>query len=254
VLGHLVGNAIKFTDRGEVVVEVRGEGTTLRIAVRDTGIGVPPHLHATIFDRFTQADDTATRRHGGAGLGLTISRQLVEMMGGRIGLESVPGEGSTFWIEVPLRVGAQAGRTEIAAATQAERAAAEAHAARVLVAEDNPVNRRIILRMLQKLGYVPDAVPNGRAAVDAVAEGPYAFVLMDIQMPEMSGLDATRAIRRRESRAGGHAPIIAVTAHTSDDDRRQCFEAGMDDYIAKPVALDVLAQKLSRWGTAERAV
>ncbi len=374
VTTNLLGNAVKFTDRGEVTLEasVLAETearATIRIAVRDTGIGIPIERHTAIFESFTQADGSMTRRYGGTGLGLTISRQLVMLMGGKLGVESEPGRGSTFWIEIPLEKPTVSGtRLELRsaeldgvrllvvdacasaglsvarqlaawgcrverAATQEEvlpllreaEAAAEpfrltlvdarfpelslagiprivlaasgGHASRaamqaegvagvvskpvrrealwiavtdalgapsalarkepqpepattprlglhVLVAEDNPINRRIALKMLERLGCTVHAVENGREAVRACSAGDYDVVLMDIQMPEMDGFEATAAIRASEADGTVHTPIVAMTAHAMEGDRERCLAAGMDDYVTKPVALAALTRAL----------
>ncbi len=408
VLTNLLGNAVKFTDHGEVAIEARVLHETpshahVRLAVRDTGIGIAPERHGAIFDSFTQADGSMTRRYGGTGLGLTICRQLIELMGGHIGLESEPGKGSTFWIElmlekqaaareprpVPvslcgLRVlavddnptnrlilreqlrawgcrpaeavsGAQALALLRSAADSdpfglvlidmmmpdmdgaetarlvkadprlariplillssigglcggAENAKANGFAAiltkpvrqstlfntvtevlgqrddgempsmrpaanppplldpplHILVAEDNPVNQRLALRMLEGLGCQVDTVDNGRQAVEAVARTAYDLVLMDVQMPDMDGLEATAAIRAREGAVSHqpglpsienrksaigdrHVPIIAMTAHALQGDRERCLSAGMDDYLGKPVKREELVQKIRYW-------
>lgn len=407
ILTNLVGNAIKFTDRGEVVVTVSVAGTAavdgeqtvdIRCEVADTGIGMTPEQCAKIFQPFTQADGSTTRKYGGTGLGLAICKQLTELMHGRIGIESVPGKGSLFWFTV--RLGRQPGvcRTERpspatlrgrkvlivddhainrkilehqfsaegllyesvengALALDALRHAVmqghpfdlaildmhmpgmdglelarrikadptsspvrmvlltslgrrgDAHAAqeagiaayltkpirqaqlldclslvlkadgphadalpdqspaiitrhslaearadiqgRVLVADDNPVNQKVAVKMLEKLGCRVDVAANGREAVEAVARLPYAVVFMDCQMPEMDGFEATRAIRLQE-RPGSHLPIVAMTANAMTGDRERCLAAGMDDYISKPVQSQELAAVLRRWLSAQQ--
>ena len=398
VLDHLIGNAIKFTQRGGVTVTASdaagdGPGARIRFAVTDTGIGIPPELHAHLFQPFTQADESNSRSYGGTGLGLAICKRVVEMLGGEIGLESRPGEGSSFRFTVRVEVKHAAPALALASAelrglralvaeprererarlreqleglgvevecvcdaeavlTRARTAAGEArpfdlallsealssdHAfalpgriralpeiaqlrpfllsttisrrtverareagfaaqltlpvrqshlhdcilaalpareaaaatcapdlgaagdagaappPRVLVAEDNPVNQKLARRLLEKLGFEVELVENGLEAVKAVAAAPYAAVLMDCQMPRMDGFEATREIRRREG-AGRHTPIIAVTANAMPGDRERCLEAGMDDYVAKPVKREVLARALERWlGRASEA-
>ena len=398
VLTNLLGNAIKFTERGEVeltveLLEETGEQVRLRFAVRDTGIGIAPDKQAALFEAFTQADVSTTRRYGGTGLGLTISRSLIELMGGEIGVESSPGEGSTFWftagferqdpallealeaahhVEVagvrvlavddnptnrrvvagmldawrcrhtevggaetaldamrkacaegdPFRVvildmmmpdmdGEELGTlikrdAELSAAdlimmtsmgTRGDAGRLEAlgfaayltkpvkqsqlfdclmvvlhrrglagsepaprivtrhaladrrrRAVRVLLAEDNPVNRRVALKTLEKLGYHADAVENGAEAVEALTARRYDVVLMDVQMPEVDGLEATRMVRDAASAVLDHAvPIVALTAHARVEDRDQCLAAGMDDYLSKPIRPDELAAVLARW-------
>ncbi len=369
VLTNLANNAIKFTEKGEVTVEARivsesESEARYRVLVHDTGIGIPPTRQEAIFQSFTQADGSTTRRYGGTGLGLTISRQLIELMGGRIGVESTPGNGSTFWFEIDLRKSSErapsapsnglAGvrvlivddhpvnrhllrdqlktrgcvTTEAASGQAALDRIAEAEAPfslvlldyqmpgldgleaaarirhtkgyasvpvvmltsgpiareeierigihacltkpvrqsalfralrdalapkssepgskpaalptenlglRVLVAEDNPVNQKLAVRLLEKLGCRVDVAGDGREALTAVARLPYDVVFMDVQMPELDGLQATIELRRREAVTGGHVQVVAMTAHAMVGDRDKCLEAGMDDYVSKPV-------------------
>jgi signal transduction histidine kinase/CheY-like chemotaxis protein len=386
VLTNLVANAIKFTERGEVVIEARRRAESphrrvIRIAVRDTGIGIPAARQAAIFESFTQVDGSTTRKYGGTGLGLTISRQLVALMGGEIGVESTPGAGSCFWFELAFEPAAAAvaplpapidrlrglrvlvvddnatnrtivretlrawgcrpeeaasGAAALAAlsaaavdpfalvildmqmpdmdgAETAERIRAEARFAdlplvllsstaalrdsnptpfaaalakpvrqaallrtlrevlggrdegrsrptastmpapldspQVLLAEDNAVNRAVAVRMLQKLGCRAEAVETGREAVAAVARKDYDLILMDVQMPEMDGFEATAEIRRRAN-GGRRTPIIAMTAHAMEGDRERCLAAGMDDYVSKPMSIAALAEALARWTSA----
>ncbi len=391
VLTNLVGNALKFTETGDVSLEARASYETashvaLRLSVRDTGIGIPAERQAAIFESFTQADGSTTRRYGGTGLGLTICRQLVELMGGTIGVASEPGKGSTFWLELTLektpattelpppatlrglrvlvvddnstnrfilrrqlqswgarpceaRSGAEAlevlhraaesepfqlvlldlhmpdmdgeataraikldlqfaelplvllssSRTHESAVglrargfaaalvkpvrrsnllkalldvlgerrndrpagngTDASHASGPDFGLHVLVAEDNIVNQKVAKRMLERWGCRVDIVGDGRQALEAVARVAYDLVLMDVQMPEMDGFGATAAIRRREAQAGRHTPIIAMTAHVMDGDRDRCIEAGMDDFVAKPMTAQALLHAVSRWGT-----
>ncbi len=382
VVTNLLGNAIKFTATGAVsvdlaLVEVRGPEFLVRLEVHDSGIGINPAQRDTIFEKFTQADASTTRRYGGTGLGLAICRQLAEMMGGAIGVDSVEGEGSTFWCTfafagapgVPARVpglsgkrvvlvipssqerrvlgelleaegadvraaarfeafppqvldGAAAiiadvdataavlpaalgngvralflavpgkkvegglpiltrpfrrtdllarlgvpmeGRCESASASvpvpvpvPGPGAPAGASPRRILIVEDAPVNQKVAIAMLRRLGYAPDLVSNGRDAIVETANHPYDLVLMDCQMPEMDGFEATTAIRNREATTGGRLPIIAMTAHVMQGDRERCLAAGMDDYLSKPIRRDALEQMLTRWlsrlpSTAEKA-
>ena len=261
VVVNLISNAIKFTAEGHIVVRVlleRQDETVswLRFEVQDSGIGVPAADQGLLFQQFSQVDGSASRRYGGTGLGLAISRRLVELMGGRIGVESEPGKGSTFWFVLPLQPCA----LRLAHPTLSP---AKLTSLRVLVVEDNPVNQMVAVRQLAKLGYVhTDAVANGLEALVALGQVPYGLVLMDCQMPEMDGYEATRRIRELEAAsrplpgavAGTPLPIIAMTAHALLGEREKCLAAGMSDYIAKPVRLDDLKVVLARWTRAENEV
>ena len=258
ILVNLVGNAVKFTERGEVVVRAELEsqtqdGVCLLIGVTDTGIGIEPEATAKIFESFTQADTSTTRTHGGTGLGLTISKQLVEFMGGEIGMESVIGRGSRFWFTVPFER-ATVSHTSCDDATSLDETRGNSTlttrsrgvAVSLLVAEDNTVNQQVVVMMLMKQGHRVHVVANGREAIDAMAANRYAAVFMDCQMPVMDGYEATRAIRTVEGR-DRHTPIIAMTAGAMVGDRDRCVAAGMDDFIAKPLRLPELLAMLTRW-------
>jgi signal transduction histidine kinase/AmiR/NasT family two-component response regulator/HPt (histidine-containing phosphotransfer) domain-containing protein len=243
VLLNLVGNAIKFTDVGAVRLEITrlggaAERSTLRFAVIDTGPGIPAEAQPRLFQRFSQVDPAVTQRFGGTGLGLAISKHIVVAMGGEIGVESTVGRGSTFWFVVALDTAR--------GAVGAEAAAAPAVAAplRILVAEDNRVNQEVAVGLLRRQGHAVDVVGDGRAAVDAVRAGVYDVVLMDVHMPELDGLAATREIRRLL--APGAAPvIIALSASALPDEMRACLAAGMDAYLAKPIDPAALRQLLA---------
>ncbi|MDA0337079.1 MAG: ATP-binding protein [bacterium] len=253
---NLVSNALKFTSAGEVAVHVGCDAVeqdqcTLRFSVRDTGVGIAEENQDAIFSPFIQADGSITRKFGGPGLGLSISRRLVELMGGRIWFESVLGQGSTFHFTVTLgrtppgaTAKARGSQTQVAVPAPtlatATATAAGVVARHALLAEDNPLNRRIALARLKQWGYTADDVDNGRKAVEAAASGRYDVILMDVQMPEMDGLEATRAIRAREAEEGGHVPIIALTAHAMKGDRERFLAAGMDGYVSKPLRPDDL--------------
>ena len=249
VLVNLGGNAVKFTKQGRVVLRVRCDAieaavATLRFEVSDTGIGIPASALETIFDAFTQADASTTRRFGGTGLGLSISRELVQRMGGELGVSSEVGRGSSFWFVLPLPVCAAplvSPRERFAARSTAGRAL------RVLAAEDNPVNQRVLRRLLERLGCSVDLASDGAEAVSRLESGEYDLVLMDCQMPGIDGFEATRRIR---SLAGSKAriPIVAVTAHALEGDRERCLAAGMDDYVTKPLRPDSLARIVERFG------
>jgi signal transduction histidine kinase/ActR/RegA family two-component response regulator len=254
ILTNLVGNAIKFSDRGSVRVRVgatshTAEVTSLRFDVTDTGIGISPAGQRQLFQAFEQVDSSASRRHGGTGLGLAICKQLVEMMGGEIGLDSTEGRGSTFWFAVDLPRAAAPPRRRV---TSDPGVARSPRGARLLVAEDNPVNQLVAVRMLERLGYRADVAANGLEAVDALMRVDYAAVLMDCQMPELDGYEATREIRRRQGSAR-RTPVIAMTAAATQGDRDRCFESDMDDYISKPVRAAELDGVLARWIPAEAA-
>jgi PAS domain S-box-containing protein len=249
ILTNLVVNALKFTEQGEVEVLVAVDQelehrATVLFTVLDTGIGVAPERAPTIFGAFAQADDSNTRRYDGAGLGLAISKYLVENMGGSIGFESRPAGGSKFWFRLPLENERTAPHAE---ARGSENMPPEPRGvARVLLADDNEVNRRIGLRVLERAGYEAAAVSDGKRAVAEVLTGRYDLVLMDVQMPEMDGFEATAQIRREEGDSR-HTPVIAMTARASRGDREKCIEAGMDDYISKPVHRQELTRTVEHW-------
>ncbi len=247
VLFNLVGNALKFTDEGGVTVRLdwqAGDAAapgTLRLDVEDTGIGIDPGLMPRLFERFTQADSSAARRHGGSGLGLAITREVVQRLGGRIEATSEPGRGSRFTVTLPCTRSVAPVPTAEAPATAAEHAATVPMA--VLVAEDNAVNQVLIESILRHLGHRPTVVGNGAEAVERVRAEAFDIVLMDMQMPEVDGLEATRRIRALGG-AAARLPIVAMTANARDDDRRACLDAGMDAFLSKPIDFDQLAQTL----------
>ncbi|MBP5987091.1 MAG: response regulator [Azonexus sp.] len=262
MLSNLVSNAIKFTERGFVEVEAlevirEGGQATLEFAVRDSGIGIPPEKQGLLFKPFSQADSSTTREYGGTGLGLSIVRRLAVLMGGEAGVESMPGQGARFWFRIRTEVlGAneESRRSQRAPAAQPEASASPVIAGRVLVVEDNPVNRKVIQAMLGKLGLHIDTVENGQEALDAITGGLKPdLVLMDVQMPVMDGLQATAEIRRWEA-AGerGHLPIVALTAGAFEEDHLRCTAAGMDDFLAKPIKHGELLAALGKWLGASR--
>jgi signal transduction histidine kinase/CheY-like chemotaxis protein len=250
VVVNLVGNAIKFTPRGEIALRVHRESgdeadVILHVEVRDTGIGVAPDRREAIFQAFTQADGNTTRQFGGTGLGLTISARLVDMMGGRIWLAGRPDGGSVFHFTARFGVAAQ--RPAAAGAPAAPAAAAPAGFAglRLLVAEDNAVNRKYIATLMRRLGHEVTLVEDGAQAVATWRDGDFQAVLMDVQMPVMDGLEAARAIRGEEAARGGRVPIIALTAHAMAADRERCLAAGMDGYVSKPIQPEALARAMA---------
>jgi len=278
VLLNLASNAVKFTERGAVRIEVsRLDEAQFKISVADSGIGITAEQLDRLFRRFTQADSSTTRRYGGTGLGLAISKTLVELMGGTIGAQSLPGAGSTFWITLPLIAGEQTQAQPTAAEQSASeppvsvptlvdavgappaRGAAQVVAARVLLVEDNFVNQRVAVYMLAKLGHRVDVAKHGREAIDMLGKSGYDLVLMDCQMPEMDGFEATRIIRDRSSPVLDHEiPVIAMTANAFPEDRARALACGMNDFLAKPVDRPVLAAMLDKWlkpasGTEPRA-
>jgi signal transduction histidine kinase/ActR/RegA family two-component response regulator len=250
VLLNLIGNAIKFTESGRVLV--RAESTPdglLLFSVSDTGIGIPADKQQIIFEEFRQADGSDTRCYGGAGLGLGISAKLVALMGGRIWVESEVGCGSTFHFTSRLERVPEIPRKPPALAMPEN----GYRNFNILVAEDNPVNQKVATRLLEKMGHKISLVSNGREALEASARGSFDLVLMDVQMPEMDGLEATRHIRERERETGQHLPIVAMTAYAMKGDRERCLAAGMDGYISKPVQSHELARIIQSGAAAAGA-
>jgi PAS domain S-box-containing protein len=258
ILTNLIGNAVKFTEQGHITVRVGLSGESsrgdpvLRFEVTDTGIGIDPSGLHRLFESFSQADGSTTRAYGGTGLGLTISKQLVELMGGEIGARSEPGLGSTFWFtgrfeayeptEEPSPTGAGSGRIS---STEMLPTAEEARPV-ILVAEDNPVNAAVTVGMLRRRGYRTELVPDGREALAAFSRSRFDAVLMDCQMPELDGYAASLEIRLKEG-SGARTPIIAATANAMKGDREKCLAAGMDDYLTKPIRIEALDEVLDRW-------
>jgi signal transduction histidine kinase/ActR/RegA family two-component response regulator len=269
---NLASNAVKFTERGAVRIEVaRLDADQLKISVVDSGIGISEEQLNRMFRRFTQADSSTTRRYGGTGLGLSISKTLVELMGGTIGVHSEPGRGSTFWFTLPLLAAEPAqGEASAPAMPMAAPASSQASAAvpllvdavgepsaagaaqfipgRLLLVEDNFVNQRVAVYMLAKLGHQVDVARHGREAIDMLSKSVYDLVLMDCQMPEMDGFEATRIIRDPASTVLDHeVPVVAMTANAFPEDRARAIASGMNDFLAKPVDRSMLADMLEKW-------
>jgi CheY-like chemotaxis protein len=251
---NYLSNAVKFTEQGEIAVSVAlesqdAEEARIRFAVRDTGIGVSAETMTRLFTPFEQADASITRKYGGTGLGLALTRQLAGKMGGEAGVESIEGGGSTFWFTVALKR-ELAEQAAPAVATNAEEPAETAlkriHAGRrVLVADDSPINRELAVHLLSGAGFHVDTVENGIEAIRQAASETYAAILMDLQMPHLDGLAATRQLRGQIKTAD--VPILAMTANAFAEDREQCLAAGMNDLVSKPIDPPVLFATLLRW-------
>ncbi|MBI5900664.1 MAG: response regulator [Rhodocyclales bacterium] len=252
ILLNFLGNAVKFSERGEIAVHAMlagqdGASVLLRIEVSDQGIGISPEQQERLFRPFSQADDSPTRRHGGTGLGLIISRRIARLMGGDAGVDSEPGVGSRFWATVRLRRAADA--QDVPAGAPREAAAAllkaEFSGRRVLVAEDDPVNQEVALYLVEVAGLRVDLATDGRQAIERVGAGDFDLVLMDVQMPVLNGLDAAREIRCLPGCE--YLPIIAMTANAFNEDREQCLAAGMNDHVGKPVEPETLYAVMLHW-------
>jgi CheY-like chemotaxis protein/anti-sigma regulatory factor (Ser/Thr protein kinase) len=238
ILANLLSNAVKFTSQGSIVVRLRstaaGSGALLlHIEVEDTGPGIPPEKLPHIFEKFTQADGSVSRKYGGTGLGLAITKKLAEMFDGDITVESEPGRGATFSVNLKcgIPVGSDIpGKSAVASSSTAPQAAP---AARILVVEDNQVNQKVVTAVLRKRGFAFELANDGREAVAKLESGDYDLVLMDVQMPVLDGLEATRIIRRNQRWKS--LPIVAMTAHAMNGDRERCLDAGMTGYVSKPV-------------------
>ncbi|NTV30082.1 MAG: response regulator, partial [Candidatus Omnitrophica bacterium] len=252
IIINLVNNAIKFTHSGGVTISVRLQSRAekecdLLFSVKDTGIGIPKDKQDRIFEVFAQADEKTSRRYGGTGLGLAISKKLSEMMGGRLWVESEEGKGSTFFALIRFPISGNVLRAQAVSADANGAAGENADSIgriRILMAEDNLVNQKIAVRMLEKRGWEVVAVNNGREAVEAAGKTRFDIILMDDQMPEMSGVEATTIIRTEEKQTGLHVPIIAMTANAMAGDREKYLAVGMDAYVSKPIDRELLFREI----------
>jgi two-component system, sensor histidine kinase and response regulator len=244
ILLNLLGNALKFTETGSVHLEVRNtRAGQLKISVTDSGPGISSQLQNQLFERFTQADSSTTRRYGGTGLGLAICKRLTELMGGKIGLTSEVGVGSTFWFTHPIGID----RTALHVVAKPTLVLVpRVSGVRVLLADDNPVNQMLASRLLKKLGCLVDQAATGEEAVTLARTKAYDLIMMDCHMPHMDGFEATRMIRESQSHRQ-RVPIVALTASVTSEDRQRCFDAGMDDFLGKPIIVDELESMVGKW-------
>jgi signal transduction histidine kinase/ActR/RegA family two-component response regulator len=251
IITNLIGNALKFTMAGEIELKVSlddlsGDSAQLHFCVRDTGIGIPAAKQQTIFEAFSQADASTTRKFGGTGLGLTISSKLVQLLGGKLWVESEEGKGSSFHFTIAASIPAN-GPGAPRADSPPLASSVSQRGLQILLTEDNLVNQKVAFRILQKQGHSVTLAGSGRAALELLRQRNFDMILMDVQMPEMDGLEATRAIRSEERSTGKHMPIIALTAHAMLGDRERCLLAGMDGYATKPIRVDELMQEIERF-------
>ena len=243
ILRNLVSNALKFTETGRITIMLKkGHGRFIDIAVHDTGIGIPHDKLDTIFEKFTQADNSITRQFGGTGLGLAITQQLVELLGGEISVKSTLGQGSIFTFALPLDVATDDVKPVNLYDPRDDQSSGSLPThINILAVDDHPINQKFVLKLLNKLGFAHvDLAENGRQALDMLDQNSYDLVLMDCQMPELDGYEATTQLRKREDISGQHIPVIALTANAMVGDRDKCLKAGMDDYLSKPIKPDHL--------------
>ena len=256
ILINLLGNAIKFTNKGEVAVHVssrrlEGNDYEIHFAIKDTGIGIPENRMSQLFRSFSQVDASTTRKYGGTGLGLAISKRLAELMGGKIWVESEVGEGSIFHFTI---VEEASTNEQVVSRIEDQQSTISPcyglpRTMRILLAEDNEVNQMVALKMLEKIGYQADVAANGQEVLQALERQDYDLILMDVQMPEMDGLETSKKIRKQWPNG---PKIIAMTAYALEGDREKCLDAGMDDYISKPVRLEELQSRLNQIENSSR--
>ncbi|MCB9066663.1 MAG: response regulator [Calditrichae bacterium] len=255
IITNLIGNAVKFTEKGYISLTITRyreveNSVTIKFSISDSGIGISKEVQRKLFSAFVQADGSTTRKHGGTGLGLSISKYLVEMMGGKIGVTSEPGKGSTFWFTATFETVKQVsgGSAKTASAIKSsEDLLTSVSSLKMLIVDDNAVNRRVAQRMLQKMGFRPDLVNNGMEALETVLNNDYRIIFMDCQMPVMDGYEATRQIRTELSPQKQQPTIIAMTANALQGDREKCIASGMDDYLSKPLNTNDLKDIILRW-------
>jgi signal transduction histidine kinase/CheY-like chemotaxis protein len=252
ILLNFTGNSLKFTEQGSITIRVRlaeagADDVLLRFEVQDTGIGIAAEDQRRLFTAFEQADGSTTRRYGGTGLGLAISKRLAQLMGGEVGVESQPGMGSTFWFTVRMGRAADAASvlSAVTGMTAETRLKADHVGARILLAEDEPVNQEVSKGLLEDIGLAVDVARDGVEAVEMAGRIPYRLILMDMQMPNLNGVDATRLIRKDSLNSA--TPILAMTANAFDEDRRACLDAGMNDHIPKPIDPRQLYDTVVKW-------
>lgn len=249
ILNNLLSNAIKFTSVGFVTLRVTttntGDKVKLHFEIQDTGIGISKNTQAKLFEPFSQADSSTTRRYGGSGLGLSISKGLVELLGGQIGVTSEAGKGSNFWID--LHVELSKGPVPKKSFEQTFNTKTNFKNVYILVAEDNQINQIVAVKMLQKMGYKPQAVANGHEVLKAIRERDFDLILMDCQMPELDGYETTMALRQLSENKLKNLPVIAMTANAVAGDKEKCIQAGMNDYISKPVGPEALFDVIEKW-------
>jgi signal transduction histidine kinase/ActR/RegA family two-component response regulator len=257
ILVNLIGNAIKFTQKGNIVVqaekirEIDGR-VEIKFSVSDTGIGIAPEKLNRLFKSFSQVDGSFARRYGGTGLGLAISKQLAEILGGSIWVESKEGEGSSFYFTAAFKAKDVEGKPYAYIQEEVLKDLSNTfldqmkNEIKILLVEDNFINQELALALLQDEGWKVEAVSNGNEALETIAQDTFGLILMDVQMPEMDGLETTAIIREKEKKRGAHIPIIAMTAHVMKGDREKCIEAGMDDYVSKPIAVEELLTAIEK--------